>query len=572
MTTRAAFGTGPRGPADRKVLPMPYAKTSLRKEKSGLRKKMRAMGLDYRDIAAEFARRYRLRPRAAWREAFGWSLQETADRINAFRGDIGLDPGGFAGMTASHLCEYENWPGHGPEPSGRRPTPYLLALLAAVYGCAATDLIDLADREQLPPAHLLILDKYGQGRAIAAWPVPGPESTVSAWRGDGEDRRVIAGVPAISPGEIVRYPGITASPAPDPVAYRWFPEPVLSGSWIGREVEMAAHDGSEHAERAEERDIGDATLEQLHSDVVRLSHDYMTGEPFALFQEMRGVRDRMYAALDRRLWPRDQTDVYLMVGCLNCLMASAAHDLGYPHASEELIRAGWAYAVAIDHKPLMAKLRADLAHVAYWQNRPRQSRDLAGSGIQYLAGGPNAAQLHLKYGRAAAQLGDADVARRAIGQAWRARELPDQDELLQLGGEFGFSRASQHYLAGSILLEITGAERDAITELEHAMELYAAGPERGEDHSFELRMLAAINLAVARLRVGDLDAARPALVPVLALPPGKRIDPLPQRLDTVRAELAGSRYHGSAQASDLAEQIEGFTRDTIVGTLSALPG
>jgi hypothetical protein len=125
---------------------MPYARTSLRKEKRGLREKMRAMGLDYRDIAAEFGRRYRLRPRAAWREAYGWSLQETADRINEFRGDIGLDPGGFAGMTASHLCEHENWPGHGPEMSGRRPTPYLLALLAAVYGCAITELIDLADR------------------------------------------------------------------------------------------------------------------------------------------------------------------------------------------------------------------------------------------------------------------------------------------------------------------------------------------------------------------------------------------------------------------------------------------
>ena len=95
---------------------MPYAKTSLRKEKRELREKMRAMGLDYRDIAAEFTRRYRLRPRAAWREAYGWSLQETADRINEFRGDIGLDPGGFAGMTAPHLCEYENWPGYGPQP------------------------------------------------------------------------------------------------------------------------------------------------------------------------------------------------------------------------------------------------------------------------------------------------------------------------------------------------------------------------------------------------------------------------------------------------------------------------
>ena len=147
---------------------MPYAKTSLRQEKQQLREKMRALGLDYRDIAAEFARRYQLRPRAAWREAYGWSLRDTASRINEFRGDTGLDPGGFAGMTAPHLCEHENWPGHGASPSGRRPTPYLLALLAAVYGCAVTDLIDLADREHLPPADLLILDKYSPGRRARA--------------------------------------------------------------------------------------------------------------------------------------------------------------------------------------------------------------------------------------------------------------------------------------------------------------------------------------------------------------------------------------------------------------------
>jgi hypothetical protein len=50
-----------------------------------------------------------------------------------------------------------------------------------------------------------------------------------------------------------------------------------------------------------------------------------------------------------------------------------------------------------------------------------------------------------------------------------------------------------------------------------------------------------------------------------------RIDPFPQRLETVRAELARTRYHGSSQASDLAAEIEDFSRDTIVGTLSALP-
>jgi hypothetical protein len=65
-------------PGRRKALPMAYAKTSLRKEKRELRGKMRGLGLGYREIAAELARRCRLRPRAAWREAYGWSLQEAA--------------------------------------------------------------------------------------------------------------------------------------------------------------------------------------------------------------------------------------------------------------------------------------------------------------------------------------------------------------------------------------------------------------------------------------------------------------------------------------------------------------
>jgi transcriptional regulator with XRE-family HTH domain len=92
---------------------VPYAKTSLRSEKRELREQMRAAGLDYRQIATEFSRVYRLGPRAAWREAYGLSLQDAANAINAFKGDNGLDPGGLSGMTAAHLCEHESWPGYG---------------------------------------------------------------------------------------------------------------------------------------------------------------------------------------------------------------------------------------------------------------------------------------------------------------------------------------------------------------------------------------------------------------------------------------------------------------------------
>jgi hypothetical protein len=298
----------------------------------------------------------------------------------------------------------------------------------------------------------------------------------------------------------------------------------------------------------------------------------MTAEPFTLFQEMRRVRARMYAALDRRLWPRDEADLYLLLGGLSLLMGAAADDLGYPQASEELVRAAWAYAVVIDHRPLMANVRADLAHVAYWHNRPRESRELAESGLGYLASGQTAAELHLKAGRVAAQTGDMDAARRAIGSSWEVRDQPTQDDLVAMGGEFGLSRASQHSMVGAIFLDLPDGGGDALRELERATDMFAAGPGPGEDHGFEMRMRAHIDLALARLRAGEIEGVRPALGPVLALPPAMRIDPLPQRLEKVRAELASPRYQGSPQASELDQEIEAFGRDTIVGTLSALPG
>lgn len=105
---------------------MAYAKTSLRVEKRVLREQMRDMGLDHRQIAVELMRRYRLRPRTAWREAHGWSQNTAAERINAYAGQTGLDPDGICGLTGSHLCETELWPGPGAEPAGRRPRPYTL--------------------------------------------------------------------------------------------------------------------------------------------------------------------------------------------------------------------------------------------------------------------------------------------------------------------------------------------------------------------------------------------------------------------------------------------------------------
>ncbi|MGH3166753.1 MAG: helix-turn-helix domain-containing protein, partial [Trebonia sp.] len=176
--------------------------------------------------------------------------------------------------------------------------------------------------------------------------MPGVKSlthNIYRWEsGDGVSQRYILAYCAafgIGPSDFPRQPrslaraGAQAGEPGDPVPER------------GEEVLTAAHDASERAWQAEQRGIGDSTLEQLRADVTRLSRDYMTASPLPLFREMRRVRDRMHDALDQRIWPRDTAEIYFLLGCVNGLMGCVAADLGYTPAAEEFARAGWTYAM-----------------------------------------------------------------------------------------------------------------------------------------------------------------------------------------------------------------------------------
>jgi transcriptional regulator with XRE-family HTH domain len=364
----------------------------------------------------------------------------------------------------------------------------------------------------------------------------------------------------------------TEVPILDLVAYRGMEAPGSRQSTVAHEVLMAAHEGSDHAAQAEEHGIGDTTLEQLQADLVRLSHLSDSGDPLTVFMDLRRVRERVFQLLERHLWPAEQANLYFIIGVLNGLMGVAAGRLDYPDSAEELIRAGWVYATAIDHRPLLAALRVQLSTIAYWRGMPLRSRDLATDGLRYLADGPIAADLHLKVARAAAAIGDADSAHRAIGAAHEAREASHHDELLDIGGEFAVSLATHHCFAGGALAGIRGAETDAATEIEHAISLYNDGPRPGEDHSFVAKSLASIDLAALRLRAGALDGAITAIEPALSLPPGRRISSVMAQLRLVRTELAAPVFRGSAQARELNERIEAFGRDSVTVGLHALPG
>ncbi|EIV93870.1 helix-turn-helix transcriptional regulator [Frankia sp. QA3] len=135
-----------------------------RVEQDELRSRMRAAGMSHDEIAVEFARRYRLRPRVAHRVARGLSQTQAAANLNVHAARLGMDSAGRAPMTGSKLSELENW----PLPLRRRPTPRILALLAEVYDTSIHNLLDLDDRENMPPADLMVISQIGNGPLPAA--------------------------------------------------------------------------------------------------------------------------------------------------------------------------------------------------------------------------------------------------------------------------------------------------------------------------------------------------------------------------------------------------------------------
>jgi tetratricopeptide (TPR) repeat protein len=360
-------------------------------------------------------------------------------------------------------------------------------------------------------------------------------------------------------------------PIPPVIAYRGRREPGLERFTVEQEVVMAAHEASDHAAEHEQHSVGEATLEQLRADLIRLAGLSSAGSPLPAFLEMRRVRDKVYRLLDRRSRPREQADLYFLAGCINELMGLTANRLGYPDAAEELIRAGWAYANVIDHHALRGMLRARLSYVMYWRGWLSESRDLAADGLRYAPQGLPAANLYLEHARALARLGDGDAARSAVSLAHAAQESEYHDDLMDIGGEeFALSQASAYSMAGGALAEVDGAEREAEAELERALSLYDEGPGPGEQHGFAGKALAGTDLAAVRLRSGALDAAAAALEPVLNLAPSQRISTLTIRLRRVRNELTAPVFRGSAQAREIGDQIEAFSREAITSGLHAL--
>jgi hypothetical protein len=537
-----------------------YDKPMARKrEREQLRKTMLAAGSSIEQIAAEIGRRFRERPRAAFRYAHGMTQQDVADAYNAL-----ADVTGRAAMTAKRISAFECWPSGNVE----RPSVYVLDVLARVFATSMHNLLDKQDYDHLPekdrrlltreqappvlsspptlaaslritppPTNGLVLSSYSGNQAL-----PSPEGCggVSLLRGEG--------VVYLTPGRL----------CPDD---------------INREEDIimaAAHESSEHAGLAESASLGATTLEQLHEDVVRIAHDYDQGPLLLVFGEIVRVRNRAYRLLERIRRPTQLKDLYVIAGQLCGLLAYASSDLGYHAAGAEQARAAFAYAEIAKHNELRVWARGIQALMAYYSGRLREAVDLAQSGQEYSPSGTALARLRSYEAQAWSSVGNVADAARAIDTASRARDQAEdsQDFPYHIGGVFAFPAAEQAGYMGEAYVNLRDGER-AAHSAQQAVELFAASP--AEQRCWCCEPLAHANLATARLMQGELGGAREALAPIFALPAQQRLAPMIQRLADMRHRLAQQPYRDAPEARDLGDQIEDFAITTATSQLPTNP-
>jgi tetratricopeptide (TPR) repeat protein len=475
--------------------PKPGSKT----DRDLLRHDMTVAGCSVADITIEMRARFRMRPREAWRHSHGWTLQQTADRINQVST---RHPSEAVAADASLVGKWEKWPG----PSARRPTLTVLLVMADTFGCRVEDLLDLEDRQALPEGDLRTLTRTAN---------------------QAEPELLMPTAPPI------------ASPEP-------------RGAEL---VRLAADESATWAQWAETSNLGDIALEQLMADTRALASECLTSDPLPLFTRTRTLRDRVFALLEGRQHPRQSADLYVTAGYLCGLMAWMSSDLGQLRDADTQGRTAWLCAELSGHNDLRAWVLSTRSKIAFWDGRLRDAINYARRGNTCRPSGTVTVLLACQEADAWSQLGAEDEALTALARADETRDaLVGSDDV---GGIFSCQPARQENYAAAVQLRI-GRASEALRSADRALDLLTVQPVRAYGTEAQIH----ISRAAAHLSTGEAEGALEALAPVLALRPDQRLTPVMGRLKELPVNVNRRPQEASRAAVGLRKAIEEFCLDS----------
>lgn len=319
---------------------------------------------------------------------------------------------------------------------------------------------------------------------------------------------------------------------------------------MGRLLTASVKDSLRLLTAAEERH----DLTQISEGVSALAVAYLGTPPGPMLQDAVELRAEILQRLrEKHYRPHELTDLYLMLGRLQGVLAYAALDLGSADAAMTHAQAAWTCAEHAGDNELRAWVRGTQSLIARFQGEYANALDYVHDGLRYKARGTGRIRLLCGVAQCHANLGDSLGANRALDLAQTEREHLTTTDSVE--GLFGFSIAKQHYYAGSSLIWLAGgadAER-AAREAGEAIALWEQEPPASR--SLDDEALAHVYQGTAHLQLGDLDSATAAIRPILDLPADRQISWIKKRLGRFAAMLRREPYRGSSSADDLYEEI-----------------
>ncbi|WP_233359650.1 XRE family transcriptional regulator [Streptomyces sp. GMY02] len=388
--------------------------------------------------------------------------------------------------------------------------------MAEVFGCRATDLLDLADRRSLSEADLRVLNS---------------QSTVA-------------------------LPGASAK-APLPTA----PSPAPTSSDL---VRLAADESATWAQWAEASNVGDIAIEQLTAETRALAADYLVSHPVELFVRTRTLRDRVFALLEGHQYPRQSADLYVVAGYLCGLLAWMSSDLGQLRDADTQGRTAWLCAELSGHDDLRAWVLSTRSKVAFWDGRMQDAINFARRGSTYRTTGSVKVMLACQEADAWSELGAVDEALAAVGLAEDARNTAVGED--DIGGIFACPPARQENYAAAVQQRV-GQAPNALRATENALALLAVQPVQAYGTEAQIHIIQ----AAAHLATGEAEGALEALAPVLSLPPDHRLATVTHRLKELGADMS-RKYSAGTAAVGLRAAIEAFCADSAPRHLALSPG
>jgi tetratricopeptide (TPR) repeat protein len=331
-------------------------------------------------------------------------------------------------------------------------------------------------------------------------------------------------------------------------------------------VTMAARRAREFA-LSHQAELSAETMEQVFEDVQALAVAYQRQPLPDVLTGFVEAQETIFILLEQHQRPAQARDLYLLAGITGGLLAKAAHDLAEPRAAMTHARSAFVCAENADHDGLRGWVRGLQTLIAYWAGRYGDAVHYARTGAEFAgrSGGTSGVWLPAGEGRAWAALGNAPEARDALDRAERAWDTARGDDLDDIGGLCTFTRARQTYYAADAFSWLPDEAATAAGHAARAVDAYqdSTAPEWG----FGDQAGSHAGLAIARLRLGDLDGARAAIDPVLDLPPERRVNGIVACVRRVHDAVRGSDHAQDPAAAELREEIDAFSRTPV----AALP-